>query len=64
MSNVINIGPRERAKRRTVGFVMLAVAFGLAVWMITSDYPALWRVVVAAPFGMGALGLLQAMAGT
>ncbi|MDJ0973232.1 MAG: hypothetical protein QNJ98_02070 [Planctomycetota bacterium] len=64
MGDVINIGPKERAKRRNVGIVMLAVAIGLAVWMITSGQPPLWRVIVAAPFGMGVLGLLQAFAGT
>lgn len=64
MTQVANIGPKESAKRRNVGLVMLAAAIGLAVWMITSGQPPLWRVVVAAPFAMGVLGLLQASAKT
>ena len=64
MSQVVNIGPQERAKRRNVGIVMLLVAAGAAAWMISTGQPALWRLALAAPIGIGVLGLLQAAGST
>lgn len=59
-----NIGPAERAKRRTVGILLLAIATGGAAWMQWAESPALLRLLLFAPFGIGFLGILQARAGT
>lgn len=64
MSQVVNIGPRERAKRRNVGIVMLLVAAAAAAWMISTHQPPIWRLALVAPIGMGVLGLLQAAGST
>ncbi|MCK6502157.1 hypothetical protein L6R53_01910 [Myxococcota bacterium] len=55
-----NIGPREQRKRMTYGVVALAVgvAIGLALW--GSGVHRGWRLVLALPFWMGALGVFQA----
>lgn len=64
MQSLINIGPKERAKRRGVGIVMLLIAIGAAVWMQASGKEPLWRIALAMPIGIGVLGLWQSMAGT
>ncbi len=64
MASPINIGPKERAKRRNVGVVMLVVAAGAAAWMLATDQPPLWRLALTAPIGIGVLGLLQAITAT
>jgi hypothetical protein len=57
---VCNIGPRERRKRRTLGYVSLAVAVAAAFVLVVLDAPRWWRAVVFFPAWMAGLGLLQA----
>ncbi|HZI20475.1 MAG TPA: hypothetical protein VEY09_17970 [Pyrinomonadaceae bacterium] len=57
---VCNIGPRERRKRRTLGYVSLAVAVAAAFVLVVMDAPRWWRAVVFFPVWMAGLGLLQA----
>lgn len=59
-SEVANIGPRERRKRRLLGIVSLTVAVGVAFVLVTFDAPRWSRLVVFFPLWMAALGLLQA----
>ena len=60
----INIGVAERRKRWIAG----AVGFGLALLIFTllslSGVSRFWRLVLFLPAWLGALGLLQARAGT
>ncbi|MGH9944979.1 MAG: hypothetical protein ACRD9R_21730 [Pyrinomonadaceae bacterium] len=56
----INIGPRERRKRRLLGFVALAVGVGVAFVLVVFGAPRWTRVVVFFPVWLAGLGLLQA----
>ena len=56
----VNIGPRERLKRRVMGIVFLVVGAGLAFLMVAYDAPRLFRAVVFFPIWMAGLGLFQA----
>ncbi len=55
----VNIGPRERRKRRLLGIVALAIGVGLAFVLVVYDAPRLSRLVVFFPIWMAGLGLLQ-----
>jgi hypothetical protein len=55
----INIGPRERRKRRVLGFVSLAAGVGLAFVFVVMGSPRLLRLVVFCPLWIAGLGLLQ-----
>lgn len=59
-SDAINIGPRERRKRRLLGVVALTVGVGLAFLLVVTDAPRWSRAVVFFPVWMAGLGLLQA----
>jgi hypothetical protein len=56
----INIGPRERAKRRVMGIVALTVGVSLAFLLVTLGAPRPFRLVVFFPVWIAGLGLLQA----
>lgn len=56
----INIGPRERRKRRLLGFVALTIGVGLAFVLVVTGVPRWWRLVVFFPVWLAGLGLLQA----
>ena len=60
----VNIGPKERAKRRIVGIAGIVAAIGLGYWMVQADLPRIARLAVMIPLGIGILGFLQAAAGT
>jgi hypothetical protein len=61
MSSVsINIGPRERRKRRVMGVAALAAAAGLAFVLVAWGAPRWSRGAVFFPVWIAALGLLQA----
>lgn len=64
MDALVNIGPKERAKRRNVGVVMLLISAGAAVWMNAEGMEPIWRVTLAFPIGLGVLGLWQSMTST
>jgi hypothetical protein len=59
-SAVINIGPRERRKRRVMGIVFLLFGAGLAFWLITAGTPRWSRIVIFLPLWIAGLGLIQA----
>ena len=59
-TDVANIGPRERRKRRLLGIVSLTVAVGAAFLLVSFGAPRWSRLVVFLPLWMAGLGLLQA----
>lgn len=59
-SDVANIGPRERRKRRLLGIASLTVAVGVAFLLVAFDAPRWSRLLVFFPLWMAGLGLLQA----
>lgn len=59
-TEVANIGPRERRKRRLLGIVSLTVAVGVAFVLVSFDAPRWSRFVLFFPLWMAGLGLLQA----
>ena len=59
-TEVANIGPRERRKRRLFGIVSLTAAVGVAFVLVAFAAPRWWRLVVFFPLWMAGLGLLQA----
>lgn len=59
-TEVANIGPRERRKRRLLGIVSLTVAVAVAFLLVSFGAPRWSRLVVFFPLWMAGLGLLQA----
>jgi hypothetical protein len=57
---VCNIGPAEIRRRRQIGYVGLAGAVALGAFLLAVDAPALPRLALALPVGVGLSGLLQA----
>jgi hypothetical protein len=57
---VCNIGPRERRKRRVMGYVSLGVGVAVAFLLVVLDAPRPARAMVFFPIWMAGLGLLQA----
>jgi hypothetical protein len=64
METAGNIGPRERRKRMAMGIAMLALGAALAAVLTARGAAPWWRASLFVPFWLGALGLLQARAGT
>ena len=60
VSEVSNIGPGERRKRRLLGIVALTVGVAAAFLLVVYDAPRPLRAVVFFPIWMAGLGLLQA----
>jgi hypothetical protein len=58
-SVAINIGPRERRKRRVMGIAGLALGALLAFALVVLGAPRPWRAVIFFPIWIAALGLLQ-----
>ena len=58
-SEAINIGPRERTKRRFMGMVALAAGVGLAFVLVVTGTPRLLRLIVFFPIWIAGLGLMQ-----
>ena len=54
-----NIGPRERRRRLAVGVVSLLMAAFLLAALVLGGAPRGWRLLIAIPVWMGALGVLQ-----
>jgi len=61
---LINIGPRERRKRALLGWSGLALAVAVGVALVLAGVPRWWRLLLFVPLAGGALGILQARAGT
>jgi hypothetical protein len=55
----INIGERERRKRRMMGMVALVVGVAIAFVLVATGAPRLLRLVVFFPIWIAGLGLLQ-----
>lgn len=56
---VCNIGPAETRRRRTAGFIGLAVAVVFLVLAFALSWPAWVRLLVALPVALAATGFLQ-----
>lgn len=59
-SEVANIGPRERSKRRVLGLVALTVGVAAAFVLIVFEAPRALRLVIFFPVWIAGLGFLQA----
>ncbi len=59
MDDAINIGERERRKRRVMGFVALSVGVAAAFVLVATGAPRALRLVVFLPIWIAGLGLLQ-----
>lgn len=59
-SEAINLGPRERRKRRLLGVVALTVGVAAAFVLVVMGAPRWSRLVIFFPMWMAGLGLLQA----
>ena len=59
-AEAMNIGPRERRKRRLLGIVALTVGVGAAFVLVVFEAPRWTRALVFFPVWMAGLGLLQA----
>jgi hypothetical protein len=59
-TEVANIGPRERRKRRVLGIVSLTVAVAAGFVLVSFGAPRWSRLVLFFPLWMAGLGLLQA----
>ncbi len=60
LPETINIGPRERRKRRLLGIVSLTVGVAVAFVLVVYGVPRWERLVVFFPVWLAGLGLLQA----
>jgi len=58
--DAVNIGPRERRKRRVMGIVALTVGVSVAFVLVVTGAPRALRLVVFLPVWIAGLGLLQA----
>jgi hypothetical protein len=59
VTEAINIGPRERRKRRILGVVALTVGVGLAFVLVIFQAPRWSRAIVFLPIWIAGLGLMQ-----
>ncbi len=59
-SEACNIGPRERRKRRLLGFVSLTVGVATAFVLVVTNAPRWPRAIIFFPIWIGGLGLMQA----
>jgi hypothetical protein len=60
----INIGPRERARRRATGAIMFVVGVTAAIILLSTDTSRWWRMALIIPFWLSMLGFFQARAKT
>ena len=58
--HVDNIGARGARWRRLGGVVWLVVGVVAAALLVSLDAPRWWRLALVVPFGLGAIGFLQA----
>lgn len=56
---VPNIGRRHRRGRLAVGILAGVSAALLLAWLVLSDAPRAWRLLVALPAWLAAIGILQ-----
>jgi len=60
VDRIPNIGSRGQEQRRRLGYIALAISAVLAVILVASGLPAVWRLVVFLPLWISALGFFQA----
>lgn len=60
VSDLCNIGTRERRKRRLLGFVALTAGVAAAFVLVVYEAPRWWRLVIFPLIWIGGLGLMQA----
>ena len=56
---VCNIGEAERAKRRLTGLISTIAAVILLAFLLTTDTPHAWRLLLVLPIASAASGFLQ-----
>lgn len=56
---VCNIGPAERARRRLIGIISTMMAIILLVFLLVTDAPHAWRLLLILPVTSAASGFLQ-----
>lgn len=56
---IANIGPRQGQRRLVGGLVALAIAAALCAWLLASDAPRWWRLLLVLPLFGAASGVLQ-----
>lgn len=56
----VNIGPRGERRRRTLGWVTLAVAVVFTVVAVLIALPRAWRALAFIPYAVGLVDLLEA----
>lgn len=54
-----NIGPNERRRRLRIGVAATLVAAVLLLALLATDAQRWWRLCLAPPLWIGALGILQ-----
>ena len=59
LSEAINIGPRERRKRRLLGIVALSASVAMAFLLVVLDAPRWSRLIIFFPVWIAGLGLMQ-----
>jgi uncharacterized membrane protein len=64
MTHVANIGERGALRRRKAGIVWLVLAIAVIAVMFAFDAPRVARLALVIPFGLAAVGFLQAKAKT
>jgi uncharacterized membrane protein len=57
---VCNIGPAESRRRRQIGYLGVAAAVVLGLFLLAVDAPAAARLLIALPLAGGLDGLIQA----
>jgi len=60
MTHVANIGPRGALRRRKGGIAWLVVAIVMIAALFALDAPRVARLALVIPFGLAAVGFLQA----
>ena len=60
ISDACNIGPRERRKRRLLGFVAVTAGVATAFALVVTGAPRWSRAIIFFPIWIGGLGLMQA----
>jgi hypothetical protein len=62
--DVANIGPRGRRRRLRFGLIAFAASVALGAALLAADVAPRWRLTLALPLFLAALGYFQARAKT
>jgi hypothetical protein len=61
---VVNIGPKQRQKRKRMGFVHSAIAIAGGVILLAGHFATPWRLLLLPPVFLAPVYFLQARGGT